>query len=1174
MTEIVAPPPTEAEQAAEVQTPFVGLRPFSRREAAFFFGRDQEIDVISANLQAMPLTLLYGPSGVGKSSILAAGVAHRLRRASRRNMARRGEAEAVVVVVSSWSEDPVAGIAKAVEQEVHGLVGRVDSRPTGESLSDVLSHWSEVVGGHVLVILDQFEEYFLYHGEHGGARFALELAEAVTQPSLAANFLISIREDAFAKLDRFEDDIADLFETYLRLDHLDVDGARAAIQGPIDEYNRRSAGEHVEIEPELVEAVLDQVRTLRVAFAYSATRDADEAARERIAAPFLQLVLERLWNEERHEGSHVLRRSTLERLGETRGIVEAHVRRGLAALSEPEQDIAAQAFRFLATRSGTKVAHTAADLSEFTGIRERTLERVLEKLVRAETRILNRLQPPRPDGSPSYELYHDLLAEAVLAWRSDRLGAMETRAAKAEARAARRRANRFRLVAALAVLAAGVCLALLVVAVQARHTADSARKDARAQELVAESEATLPTDPDGALSKAEQALEVKPSPQAEFAFRTAFGASQLRVAIRHSAGAMLSAEYSGNGRRVMALGTDKTVSVSKASTGRLISSIGYGTALFTADLSRNGKVVVTAGKDDTVRFWNATTGALLAKFHDPHLVGAWLDPANPSRAVAVGSDGGLRIWRLGRTPLVLRRQGIPLTKAAFSPNGRLVAAIGASQNGWLFDARRGAPLQTLHAYGGTIDALAWSPDSRRLVTGGSDRWWLVWDVATGRAHPGGRDTGPVTAVAFRPDGEAVATVTGNQASEWDAQDGVPLARLQGHSGPVTDVDFSPNGKLLVTSSEDGTARVWNLATHTTLMELRGNAGAVSTAVFSPKGEFVLTASDDRAARIWDVGTGRGSWTHQNAVTDARFAFGGKVVASGDPEGLVTFSNARTGALIGHLRAPQDGPVHSIRFSRNGKLLAVATDDPALLVRYAGNGKPITRLKGNRPGGVVQAVFSPKGTKLAVGDADGSAGIFAARTGRLVHWLHARGEQRAHPRGRVNGIAWSPDGRFVVTVGSDSEVRVWNARTGRYLRTLSWHQGSVTSVAFAPRTDRIVTTGVDRTAIVWDVRSHKKIAVLRGDPQPLYSAAFSSRGRWVVTGDSGGVVRVWDVSAQKMLAAIPAHAGPVNAVSFSPDGKRILSASDDWSAKIYRCTACKPLRVLRYRVHKRERRIGS
>jgi len=1176
MTEVLAPSPTRAEPTGHLLGPFVGLRPFGEAEAAFFFGRDDDRRIIAANLRANRLTLLYGPSGVGKSSILVAGVGHELREQARVNRARRGAPHFAVVVFDSWKDDPVKSLVQAVERAVVELVGEPDERPAGGTLADLLVEWGDVLGGTLFIILDQFEEFFLYHGEEEGeGTFAWEFSRAVARRDVPADFLISIREDAYAKLDRFEDRVPRLFENNVRLEPLTVAQAREAICGPLEAYNERSDGAPVDIEDALVETMLEQAaRPDRLGFGQAGTGDVDGAEEDQVSAPFLQLVLDRLWDEEQRAGSTVLRLSTFRRLGETRGIVEAHVREALEALDDDEQEVAGAIFQFLVTRSGAKVAHSAEDLEDFSGIPSRRIERVLEKLSRGETRILNPVPAPGAAARDRrYELYHDVLAEAVLDWRAELLGAAETREAEKQARVAKLRARRWAAGAGAMLVLAAVFLVLALVAVHARRSADNARKVARAQELVAESEATLPTDPNDALRKAERALEVKPSPQAEVALRTAFGASQLRVAIRHRHGAIRSATYGDHGRRVMALGTDKTVSVSDARTGRLISRIGYGEDLLSADLSPNGRIVVTAGKDNTVRFWNASSGKRLARFSNPALSGAWLDPANPRRAVAAGDDGGLRIWRLGaRKALVLRRSGPRLTRAAFSPNGRVVAAIGFSRNAWLFDARTGAPLQTLTGHGDTVVSLAWSPDSSRLVTGGNDRWWRIWDVATGSANLGNEVSGPVTAVTFRSDGDAVATATGAQASVWETTHGVLLAQLEGHGGAVTGVDFSRDGRQLLTSSTDGTARIWNLATRTTLTELRGNAGAVSSAVFSPDSRFVLTASDDRAARIWDVDTGLAMWTHQGTVTDAQFALGGKVVATGGLDHLVTFSDARTGAASGQLAPPDEGAVHSIRFSGDGKLLAVATDNPALLVRYAGNGRPIARLKHNQSS-VVEAVFNPKGPELAVADANGAAGIFQARTGRLVRWLHKRGEQRAHPDGRVNGIAWSPDGRFLVTVGSDAQVRVWNARTGRYVRTFWAHTGAVTGVAFAPQSDRIVTTGVDRTAIVWDVPSHKTIAVLQGDPRPLYSAAFSPDGRWVVTGDSAGVVRVWDVKAQKMLAAIPAHAGPVNAVSFSPNGKRILSASDDWSAKIYPCTSCVPLQELRYRVFKREKLIA-
>ena len=126
------------------------------------------------------------------------------------------------------------------------------------------------------------------------------------------NVLLGLREDALAKLDAFKGQIPNLFSNYLRLDHLDRRGARLAIVGPIERFNEL-AGEDVRVEPEVVEAVLDQVATGKVDVG-RAGRGGVETDDERIEAPYLQLVLERLWEVERERGSLVLRLSTLREL--------------------------------------------------------------------------------------------------------------------------------------------------------------------------------------------------------------------------------------------------------------------------------------------------------------------------------------------------------------------------------------------------------------------------------------------------------------------------------------------------------------------------------------------------------------------------------------------------------------------------------------------------------------------------------------------------------------------------------------------------------------------------------------------------------------------------------------------------------------------------------------------
>jgi hypothetical protein len=224
---VIAPP----------RSPFKGLAAFedSELDALFFFGREREREVVVANLLAARLTVLYGESGVGKSSLLGAGVVRELRSLA---------PDAVVAFHDTWSGG-IDGVTAGVRDAHEGYL-----------------------------ILDQFEEYFLYHGDADGPGALLHDLPELLRDS-RVNVLISLREDTLAQLDAFKAQIPSVFGNQIRLEHLDREAARAAILGPVARWNELT-DDHIEIEPELVQAVLDEV-----------TRD-----RDRVEAPYLQLVLE------------------------------------------------------------------------------------------------------------------------------------------------------------------------------------------------------------------------------------------------------------------------------------------------------------------------------------------------------------------------------------------------------------------------------------------------------------------------------------------------------------------------------------------------------------------------------------------------------------------------------------------------------------------------------------------------------------------------------------------------------------------------------------------------------------------------------------------------------------------------------------------------------------------
>ena len=226
--------------ARSAESPYRGLASFgdNERDARLFFGRERETEIVTANLMASRLTVLYGSSGVGKSSLLRAGVSRRLRGDSDSGAGRH-----IVAVCSSWSGDPLSAVSDAVAAEVSRAIGQSIGAPPGTSLADQLEEWCGLLDGEIYVVLDQLEEYVLYHGADRGGPLADALADVVARPSLRVGVLLGIRDDALAQLDAFKVRVPALFANLLRVDHLSRDAGRQAILGPWPRSRARASGD-------------------------------------------------------------------------------------------------------------------------------------------------------------------------------------------------------------------------------------------------------------------------------------------------------------------------------------------------------------------------------------------------------------------------------------------------------------------------------------------------------------------------------------------------------------------------------------------------------------------------------------------------------------------------------------------------------------------------------------------------------------------------------------------------------------------------------------------------------------------------------------------------------------------------------------------------------------------
>ena len=518
------------------RSPYRGLAAFedSDLDALYFFGRERDSEIVVANLIASRLTLLYGPSGVGKSSLLLASVARALRSLP--------EAP-VVVVFSSWGEAPEPALARALAEAAGVQAGTlVDTASRAQATRDVY------------LVLDQAEEYFTYHPE--GDDFDRALAGLVDGP-LRVNVLLSLREDTLATLDRLKSVIPNLFANVLRLDRLDRDAGHAAIVKPLDRWAELE-GETVTIEDALVGAVLDGVGTGRIEL--RPVGPAVESGNGRAAgieAPYLQLVMQRLWDVERGSGSSTLRATTLERLGGAGQVVADHLERAIAALSQSQREIAALLFDHLVTPSGTKIAHEATDLAQFARRPEADVRPVLEVL--AEHRIL------RTDEAGRWEIFHDVLAGAVLGWTTRFEAEQAVWKAKREAR---RRHRRLAFLAFGALVALAATTALAAFAFSQRSEAREQARSAQSGQLVASALSVLGRDPELAIELALEAAKIEATPRVESALRQALDESRVRTVI-DTGHPVVGMDVASSGSRALVVGNDGVVRMYDLESGGL-----------------------------------------------------------------------------------------------------------------------------------------------------------------------------------------------------------------------------------------------------------------------------------------------------------------------------------------------------------------------------------------------------------------------------------------------------------------------------------------------------------------------------------------------------------------------------------------------------------------------------
>ncbi len=399
--------------------------------------------------------------------------------------------------------------------------------------------------------------------------------------------------------------------------------------------------------------------------------------------------------------------------------------------------------------------------------------------------------------------------------------------------------------------------------------------------------------------------------------------------------------------------------------------------------------------------------------------------------------------------------------------------------------------------------------------------------------------------AFSSDGRRVVTTSLDRTARlWDAETGQAIAPPLRHAQLVWKAAFSPDARLVVTASQDGTAQVWDARTGLPAAPVLTHQGPVIDVSFSRDGRWVATASTDGTARLWDAITGQprtpplkhASWL--NAVS---FSPDGRHIVTASHDDTAQVWDAATGKPI----APpvrHAAAVRSAAFSPDGRKLVTASDDRTARVWDAVTSQSIDPPL-EHGDIVLRAEFSPDGRYISTCSYDTTARVWDATTGRAV-------TPSLKHRNSVRYASFSPDGRYVVTASYDHTARVWEAATGEAVTPPLRHNSLVSSALFSPDGRQVISASADWTVRMWGIDGRGEAPVTLRHGREVWCATFSPDGHLLVTASADGTAQVWSAISGQRLAGPLRHEAAVLHACFSADSRRVVTASQDRTARVW------------------------